>query len=79
MGALRSKPGLLVGLGIAMVLAGFAASIRPINDVAQEAQGHCDYLRCVTSTTLPLLAVALAVVVVGAFVLFLGARRIRQS
>lgn len=62
-----------------MVLVGFVASIRPIDDIAQEAQGHCDYLPCVTSTTVPLLAATLAVVVIGAFVLFLGARSIRRD
>jgi hypothetical protein len=69
---------LLVGLGIAAVAIGLALSIGPINDIVQEAKGHCDYRPCVTSTTVPLLAAFLAVALMGAFALFAGVRGIRR-
>jgi hypothetical protein len=78
MNTMRSREGLFVGLGIVAVTIGVALSIRPINDIAQEAQGHCDYLPCVTSTTVPLLAAFLAVALIGAFALFAGVRGIRR-
>ncbi|MFI5284414.1 MAG: hypothetical protein ACHQ0J_14990 [Candidatus Dormibacterales bacterium] len=78
MSTLRWREGLLVGLGVGAVAIGLALSIRPINDIAQEAQGHCDYLPCVTSTTVPLLAAFLAVALIGAFALFAGVRGIRR-
>jgi hypothetical protein len=55
------------------VVIGLALLTRPVNDIVQEAQGHCDYLPCVTSTTVPFLVATLAVVVIGAVVLVLAA------
>ena len=61
-----------------MVVIGLALSTGPFNDIVQEAQGHCDYLPCVTSTTVPFLVAMLAVVLIGAFALVLGTSSIRR-
>ena len=75
---LRPREGLFVGLGIVAVVIGIALSIRPINDIAQEAQGHCDYLPCVDVDHISHLPAFLAVALIGAFALFAGVRSIRH-
>lgn len=71
---------MFVAAGLAMVVVGVALLIRPVDDVVQETQGHCDYLPCVTLTTTgPLLALAFVVLLAGILVLALGIRKFRQG
>ena len=61
----RSK--VLVGTGVALIVVGAWASISPLRDIVQEAEGHCDYLPCVTMTTAVILGIAGLAIAVGGF------------
>lgn len=59
------KRTVLIRIGVVVSLVGLLLSARPLRDVVQEGQGHCDWVSCVTTTTIPLLLVAAGITLVG--------------
>lgn len=64
----------LVMMGAAVLLIGVLLAARPLNDILQQGLAHCDYLPCVSATTIPLLVLAIGTALLGVFVLQLAAR-----
>lgn len=69
---------ILAGTGVALMVLGAWASISPLRDIVQEAQGHCDYLPCVTLMTDVILGIAGLAIAVGAFVVGMAVGSVRH-
>jgi hypothetical protein len=74
----KRSGGPLVSFGITMVLIGLTLVTRPLNDIVQEAQGHCDWLPCITSMTVPFLVGTSLIALIGAFAILFGVRTGRR-
>jgi hypothetical protein len=61
-------------MGVAVLLIGVLLAARPVNDILQEGQGHCDYLPCVSAMTIPVLVLATGIALLGMVVLRLATR-----